>query len=112
MTSLGDFDKIIGQSLCSQTAIPDQNRLHIQSARAISLCEITQMLCTMLTTAELIEVTFWKNNKWKLLVAALIVLARPLSAALSRAEPQKYLLPVKIAGLLVCAGGALIAILG
>lgn len=75
LTSLGDFDKIIGQSLCSQTAIPDQNRLHIQSARAISLCEITQMLCTMLTTAELIEVTFWKNNKWKLLVAALIVMA-------------------------------------
>lgn len=33
------------------------------------------MLCTMLTTAELIEVTFWKNNKWKLLVVALIVLA-------------------------------------
>lgn len=61
-------------------------------------------------------VSIGRVNPWGLalmaLGAALIVLARPLSALLSHAEPQKYLLPAKIAGLLVCAGGALIAILG
>ena len=55
-------------------------------------------------------------NPWGLalmaLGIALVALARPLSSMLSRTRPPKYAVAVKLAGLFVCAGGALIAILG
>ena len=55
-------------------------------------------------------------NPWGLALMALgivlVALARPLSSMLPRTRPPKYAVAVKLAGLVVCAGGALLAILG